>query len=271
MHKQLPKQFPKCVPMVIAAVLGASALVSSALIRAADNYTEAEIHVLRGLSERQSTVNRFNKLAAEKGSTELVRLIAQKDLDEHTKLNEEVSALAKKIGITGVGGGMPPGAGGAPGAGGPPSGAGPQAGGAGPSPGQSQPPGNTPGGMAGGPPNGGGAGAGGPGAYASRYYAELEKLSGAEFDEKYLLRSLQYHEDMERTLNVELRDGVNPELLAWTKSHIKQYEQHATLIQRVLFGEVTSIKAEQPLGAEMRNDGPGGGPPPSKPVTDKIK
>jgi predicted outer membrane protein len=251
-------------PLILAiGVLGINTLATSA-----DNHTEAEVHVIRNMSERQNTVNRFNKLAAEKASTELVRTIAKKDLEEHSKLFDELRALGKSTGIDNPGAGMPPSVSGPQGAGGPP-----------PGPSQNQPQNQTPGqnqgqppvqnGMqAGGPgPGGGGMGAGGPSGYADRYYAELEKLSGAAFDEKYLLRSLQYHEDMERTLNGELRNGVNPELLTWTKDHVKQYEQHATLIQRVLFGEVTRIDATQALGAEMRNDGPGDGPPPSKPST----
>lgn len=243
----MKKQVLKVMAGVVTGVL-----VIGTPARGADNFSEAEVHVLRGLSERQNTVNRFNTLAAKKGSTELVRMIAQKDMEEHAKWNEEVAALAKKVGITGVGG-MP--AGGAPGAGAPagapPTGAAPQG----------MPP-QGDGMQAGAPGMGaGGPGAGGPGGYAARYLAELEKLSGAEFDEKYLLRSLQYHEDMERTLNGQLRNGVNADIMAWAKSHIDAYEQHATLIQRVLFGEVTSIKADQSLGSGMRNDGPGSGAP----------
>lgn len=239
----------KAIRRVTQLAVAAGVLGAAAWAVAADNYTEAEVHVIRNMSERQTTFNRFNKLAVEKGSTELIRQVAKKDLEEHEKLFEELKALSIRTGIDDFGTGM--------GAGGPPQG------GAGPAPQQGQPPA----GMAGGAPGADGMGGGmaaGPSGYANRYYAELEQLSGAAFDERYLIRALQYHEDMERTLNGELRDGVNPELLAWTKSHIKQYEQHATLIQRILFGEVTSINTDQQLGADMRNDGPGAGAPPSR-------
>jgi predicted outer membrane protein len=205
------------------------------LAMAADNYSDTETHVMRGISERQNTMGRWSALAAEKGSTEMVRRLARLDMDEHAKLNIEVRDLAAKIGISGVGMGAP---GGAPGAGGPP-------------------------GAAGGAPGGAraGGGGGGPNSYASKYSAQLAALSGEAFDEMYLLRALQYHEDLERTLSAEIRDGVNPELIAWSKANIKNYEAHSATIQRALYGELTSIPADAKTVAEAgaRRGGPPAG------------
>lgn len=239
-------------------MIAGSLLGAACLAQAADNYSETETHVMRGISERQNTMGRWSAMAAQKGSTELVRTFAQRDLDEHAKLNVEVRELAAKIGIAGVGVGGPGGPGGPGGTGGP--------GGPGGAPGGAPPGGANP--AAGGPPPGGaggppggpraGGGGGGPSSYANRYTAQLEKLTGADFDEMYLLRALQYHEDLERTVNGEIRDGVNPELIAWSKAHVKTYENHAQLIQRMLYGEVTGIPATGALGERGAGGPPGG-------------
>lgn len=228
---------------VAAALLGAMSVAT-----AADKYSETETHVVRGISERMNTLNRFSKLAMEKSSSELVKTFAKRDIEEHEKLSAELTALAKSLGIAGVGGGMPAGAapGGAPGAappaggapqgaGGPPAGAGPQvANGAG-----------RPGGAA------GGQGGAGPNTYASRYYTQLQGLSDEAFDEMYMLRALQYHEDIERSMNEEIRGGFSKELMDWSKANIQTYEAHAQLIQRILYGEQKTVPATGPLKATM--------------------
>ena len=254
----------------LAGVLAGATLVASVpLAHSADSFSDTETHVVRGLMERQSTMERFSKLALEKGSTDLVKTFAKLDIAEHEKLRTELGTLAGSIGITGAGiggaggpppGGAPPG-GGAPGAGGPPTGAAP--GGAGGPPGGAAAPGRVAPGGAGGPPGGAGGppggGGGGPSSYANRYLEQLNGLSGAAFDEMYLLRMLQYHEDLERTLNGEIRSGVNAQLIAWSKANVETYEKHAQLLQRMLYGETKSIPATGPLGAGGPG-GPGGAP-----------
>lgn len=262
----------KTTGICAAGLLGVMSLAAAA----ADKYSDTETHVVRGIMERQSTMARFSNLAIEKSTSQLIKDFAKRDIEEHTKLSADLAAVAGKLGITGAGiggGGAPPGAGGA---GGPPgggaAGAGPQGAGGAPGGGAGGPPGGgapgagpqgaggPPGGGAGGPPGGGGGGgAGGPSGYGNRYYEQLKTLSGKDFDEMYLLRVLQYHEDLERSVNGELRGGFAPELIAWAKANVDTYEQHARLVQRMLYGEVTSIPATGALGAGG-GGGPGGAP-----------
>ncbi|MFT3905758.1 MAG: DUF4142 domain-containing protein [Steroidobacteraceae bacterium] len=257
------------------AAVGLLGVVS--LAAAADKFSDTETHVVRGIMERQSTMARFSNLALEKSTSQLIKDFAKRDIEEHTKLSADLGAVAGKLGITGAGiggGGAPGGAGGAGGppgggAGGPPgAAAGGPPGAAGGAPGAGpQGAGGSPGGAggagaAGGPPGGGGAGGGGggPSSYANRYLEQLKTLSGKDFDEMYLLRVLQYHEDLERSVNGELRSGFAPELIAWAKANVDTYEKHAQLVQRMLYGEVTSIPATGALGAGGPG-GPGGGAP----------
>ncbi|MGC3982321.1 MAG: hypothetical protein QM808_13810 [Steroidobacteraceae bacterium] len=208
----------KMLKVCVAAALVVSAM---SIASAEDKYSEKETHVARGLSERMNTMSRWSKLAMEKGSTDLIRTFAKRDIEEHEKMSAELTALSKSLGIAGVGGGGAPG--GAPPSGGQgaPQGAAPQ--GAGPQGAGGPPAGAAPGGAPGGAPNGAagmgaGGGGGGPSSYGNRYYTQLQGLSGEAFDEMYMLRVLQYHEDMERTLNEEIRGGFRRNLMAWSKS-----------------------------------------------------
>lgn len=228
----------KTVKVCVAAALFAA----MSMANAADKYSEKETHVVRGVAERMNTLGRFSKLAIEKSSSEVVKTFAKRDIEEHEKLSAELTALAKSLGIAGVGGGGGMSPGGAPGAA--PVGAAPQgaAGGA-PAGGPQQQGAGGPGGQAG--------GGGGPSSYANRYYTELQGLSGEAFDEMYMLRALQYHEDLERSLNEEIRSGYSKELMEWAKANIETYEAHAQLIQRILYGEQKSVPATGPLNSGM--------------------
>jgi hypothetical protein len=73
----------------------------------AENCTETETHVMRGISERQNTLNRMSQLAVEKGSTQLIPDLAKIDQAERAKPNLVAYDLAQRIGIAGVGMGAP--------------------------------------------------------------------------------------------------------------------------------------------------------------------
>lgn len=227
-------------------VCAASMLLASVTVALAadEKYSEKETHVARGLSERMSTMNRFSRLAMEKSSSEMIKTFARRSIEENEKMGVELVALSKSLGIAGVGGGgMPPG-GAAPG-GAPPTGAGPQGapqGAGAPPQGAGSPPGAA-GGM--------GAGGAGPNTYASRYYTQLQGLSGEAFDEMYLLRVLQYQEDLGRTLNDEIRSGFSKELMAWSRSKVEEVEARSQLVQRILYGEQKEVPATGPLKATM--------------------
>lgn len=65
----------------------------------ASGISTAEEHVLRGYFDRQSTVIAAHKLALQKGSTEAIRKFAQSELDAYQQLGNQVAALYKKFGL----------------------------------------------------------------------------------------------------------------------------------------------------------------------------
>lgn len=207
--------------------------------------SDVEMHVVRGLLERANTSSSFAQIALTKSNSGAVKKAAQGYIDFATAINANLRAKGTELKISGISGGMPGGApGGAPpggGAGGPPGG---------------------PGGGAGGPPGGpgsGGRGATGPGVYASKFKAELNAASGDAFDEIYELRTLEYLEDMERTLLNESIAGATPALRDWAAANAKTYEAEAQVFARLLQGE--SAQSGPPPGVGGPQGAPAQGAP----------
>lgn len=218
--------------------------------------SDIEMHVVRGLLERANTSMGYARIALTKSSSDSVKKAAQGYIDAMTKLNEDLRATGLKLKIDGISG-MPPGGAPGAGAGGPggpggPGGAGAPGGAGGPA--GAAGPGGPPGGGAGGPPGGGGMARTGPGVYAARFTEELNKLSGDQFDEIYELRTLEYVEDMERTLLSESLTGATAALRDWAKANAQGYENQGQVFGRLAFGE---------SGGPGGPGAPGGGAPPS--------
>ncbi len=191
--------------------------------------SDIEMHVVRGLLERANTSSGFAKIALAKSNSDPVKKAAQGYIDFVTAINANLRAKGTELKIAGISG-MPPGGG----AGGPAGGA-------------------PPGGGAGGPP--GGMARSGPGVYSSKFTAELNAADADAFDEIYELRTLEYLEDIERTLLNESLTGATPALRDWAKENAAGYEAQAQIFARLLQGETG--QGGPPAGA----GGPGGGKP----------
>lgn len=224
-------------------LVAASLLSMSVSSFAADNVSERELHYVRGVLERSSTLGKFSQMAIEKSSNEKVKAFAKRTIDEYVAQNKSLAEVAGKLGITGAGigsggAGAPPSGGAA--ASGPPNGAAPRAAAAGAPAGG--PPGAQPGGA------GGSAAGSGPAGKAQAIVAQLQKASGEEFDNLYLLRAIQYHEDIERNMIGEIMtETANPELLKWSKANIATYIKNAKSAQALVFGE--EERGAPPVGA----------------------
>lgn len=230
-----------------------AAISCPTLVWAADAavMTDYETHFVRGLAQRQDAQITLDKMALEKGSTDLVKAFAQSDIDVHTEGKDSLIAVGKQLNAWGAGGAGPP-SGGAMRPGGPP-GAAPPGGGAG----------GPPGGAAGGPPGGGagdpGAGAGGPGGgmggppganVKDLFTDALSSATGADFDRLYLLVSILQHEEFLRAMDMEIEtSGHNAQLIAWTKTHVEPFRRQARHIQKLLRGEGDAV--DNPLEREI--------------------
>jgi len=199
--------------------------------------SDTETHVVRGLLERANTSIRFANIALARSQTDRVKAAAQVYIDAMTKVSADLRAEGLRLKISGISGVPPRG-----GPGGPPGG----------------PPGGGPGGPPGGGPPGGMARTG-PGVYSARFTAELNSLSGDQFDEIYELRTIEYLEDMERTLLNESLTGATPALRDWAGAHAKTYETQAMVFARLAFGETGG--GGPPPGAGGPGGAPAGGQP----------
>ena len=204
--------------------------------------SDVETHVVRGLLERSNTSIGYARIALARSQSDRVKAAAQGYIDAMTTVSANLRAEGLSLKISGISGGMPRGAGG------PPSGA----------------PGGAPGGPPGGAPGGGGGPPGGmarsgPGVYAAKFTAELNSLSGDQFDEIYELRTLEYLEDMERTLLNETLTGATPALRDWARANAKTYEAQAMVFARLAFGE-TGGGGPPPGVGGPGGAAPGGGP-----------
>lgn len=77
-------------------------LSSTGASLAASGISTEEEHVLRGYFDRQSTVVAADKLALQKGSTEAIRKFAQSELDMYQQLGTDLAALFKQFGLVTV-------------------------------------------------------------------------------------------------------------------------------------------------------------------------
>ncbi len=270
----------------------ALAAIPTLVLAAVPSITDNEEHVFRGFFDRQSGIIALDRVALEKGSAD-VKTFAQSELDMISKFASDLGKLGDKFGLItrgmtsgggspklgqgmtrgfaelpadatwfsksqfsnplamgDMGGGAAPPAGGAP-AGAPPAGAAPQGAG----------PGAGPGGAA--PGGAGGMGAGG-GPQQNRYdydAADLQKLSGKDFDKQYLLRVAVAHNAILRHVSSSISEsGANPDLVEFSKSALKTIAQQNQKIESLLSGQ--GLNAGPPAGA--RPQGEAGAPPAAK-------
>lgn len=210
------------------------------------NLNDYETHLIRGLAQRQSAAVEYDRMAVEKSSEGLTKAVAELALQIHTAGHENIEELGRNLGAWGEVGrgpmdprGRPPGpglggaTGGAPGGpGGPPDGP----------TGPGRPPGgfNTP-----------------PGGHFNEALADA---SGGEFDRLYLLLTILQNEEMQRAIALHIESAentdVNPELLAWTTSHVEVYRSLARKVQKAARGEGDEV--DNPLNREGGAVGPPG-------------
>lgn len=272
---------------MIAALVSLPVLLQPVLLQAAvPAITDQEEHVLRGFFDRQSNAIALNKLALQKGSKDSIKKFAQSELDLYQKLAEAVSKVDDEFklisqpitngnnspklgqGVTRGVTELPPGASWvAPGVanllngGGGPPGMAPGAGGTGGPPGGGAPGAGPQGGPPGAPPGGGG----GRGGMMARYdydLADMQKLSGEEFDKQYALRVAIAHNAMLGHISSELNEpGANPDLVAMAKSSFTLIAAQNSNIERLLLGQDLS---NGPPGARPPAGAPPGAPAPQK-------
>lgn len=178
--------------------------------------SETEVHVVRGLLERANTSAGFARIALTRSTSPAVKQAAQDYIDGIGKVSADLRSAGTALKIEGISGGPPPG--------GAPPGGGPGGGGS--------PPG---GGGPGGP--GGGMARSGPGVYAARFTDELNSVPTDKFDELFELRTLEYLEDMQRTLLSESVSGETPALRDWVKANAQAYIAQGRAFARLAFGE----------------------------------
>lgn len=228
------------------------------------NLNDYEVHLVRGLAQRQQAAMTYDKIAVERASSDLTKAVAKRALEIHTAGQTSISELGKKLaawgavgqgpvgpgGAGGPGGAAPQGAGGPPGggAGAPPQGgAGPQAAGGAPA---GAPQGAAPQGAA-------GMGGGNMLAFATppggSFEDALKKASGVEFDRLYLLLTILQNEEMQRAIAMQIesvatKPKTNAELTQWSKDHVETYRSLARVVQKAVRGEGES--ADNPLNRE---------------------
>lgn len=261
----------------------ALATIPALVFAAVPTISDTEEHVFRGFFDRQSGIIALDRVALEKGSAD-VKTFAQSELDMISGFAKQLGVLGDKFGLVTRGmtaGGASPklgqgmtrgfaelpegatwfskgqfsnplamgdmgmGAGAAPAAGAPQSAA---------------PAGGAPGGAA------GGMGAGGGGAAQNRYdydAADLQKLSGKDFDKQYLLRVSIAHNAILRHVSGEINEaGANPELVEFAKTALKTIAQQNSKIESLLSGQ--GLNAGPPGGAGGQGAAPGGAAPPAR-------
>lgn len=74
-----------------------------------------------------------------------------------------------------------------------------------------------------------------PPGYFAAAVTRLNTLSGVDFDRQYLLLVLQCHAFLERSLNGQLRTGVQPELQSWIRQNIDAMEQQSRNVDHALY------------------------------------
>ncbi|MGC3981064.1 MAG: DUF4142 domain-containing protein [Steroidobacteraceae bacterium] len=230
---------------------------------AAPAITDNEEHVFRGFFDRQSGIVPVHKLALEKGSAD-VKTFAQSELDMISSFATDLSKLADKFGLitrgmkagdaspklgqgttrgfdklpddgaTWFSKGVNPLSGGMPGM--------PTAAAGGAAPQGGAPAGAPPAGAApGGAPAGMGAAPAGGGNRQTRYdydLADLQKLSGADFDKAYLLRVSIAHNAQIRHISNELSEpGANADLINFAKASLKTLAAQNSKIESLLSGQ----------------------------------
>jgi predicted outer membrane protein len=193
-------------------------------IAAAGKLQESELHYVRNDLERLNTSSGFAEIAVQRAGKPLVKAFAQQLIEHHAaltaSLNSAMQPYAEEIHPSARGGG-----------GAPPAGAGARAGAGGTGPAAS-------------PRAGGGATeTTGPGVFSRNIKAELNGLSGDAFDEMFLLRTIQYHEDVQRRTSMEMRlAGANADILKWIDANAQKIEADTAIAQRIVLGQMTTLE-----------------------------
>lgn len=209
------------VPMNLACtlLLGATLTVPIPL-HAAGLLQETELHYVRNDLERLNTSTGFAEIALQRSTNPLVKAFAQQVINNHTALIASLNAAMAPYEAQIHPNRNPAGATAAPAAGGmAPGGAAPV------------------GGMAAGATE-----ATGPAVFAKAIKAELNGLSGAALDQMFLLRVIQYHEDVQRRTSVEMRlKDANPDILKWIDANLTRIEADSAIAQRIVLGQMTDV------------------------------
>lgn len=197
------------------AVCAAVALCFSG-VAAAGKLQESELHYVRNDLERLNTSSGFAEIAVQRAGKPLVKAFAQQLIEHHTaliaSLNSAMQPYADEIHPSARAGGAPAAAAGA---------------------------------SAGAPPRAGGGAAEttGPGVFSRNIKAELNGLNGDAFDEMFLLRTIQYHEDVQRRTSMELRlAGANADILKWIEANVQKIEADTAIAQRIVLGQMTTLE-----------------------------
>ncbi|MFT3752521.1 MAG: DUF4142 domain-containing protein [Paludibacter sp.] len=187
---------------------------------AAGKLQETELHYVRNDLERLNTCSGFAEIALQRSTNPLVKAFAQQVINNHTaliaSLNAAMAPYEDEI-----------------------------------HPNRNRTGGNTPSasnGMATGAPVAAGMGATatteatGPAVFAKAIKAELSGLSGEALDKMFLLRVIQYHEDVQRRSSVELRlPGANADILKWIDANLPRIEADSAIAQRIVLGQMTDV------------------------------
>ncbi|MGC3982336.1 MAG: DUF4142 domain-containing protein [Steroidobacteraceae bacterium] len=213
-------------------------LVSAAMLPlsgfAAGKLQETELHYVRNDLERMNTCSGFAEIALQRSTNPLVKAFAQRVIDNHNtwvaSLNAAMAPYDDEIHPSKNGGGAAA-----------PAASTGMAAGAAPAGGMA---------AAGAPPAGGMAAGGaaateatGPAVFAKAIKAELGGLSGDALDKMFLLRVIQYHEDIQRRTSTEMRvPGANADILKWINENLPKIEADTAIAQRIVLGQMTTLE-----------------------------
>lgn len=179
---------------------------------------ETELHYVRNDLERLNTSTGFAEIALQRSGNALVKAFAQQIINNHTALIASLNAAMvpydSEIHPNKANSTAP-----APQTGAPPPNGGMAAGGAAQA-----------------------AQATGPAVFAKAIKSELSALSGDALDKMFLLRIIQYHEDVQRRTSVETRlTGANADILKWIGANLPKIEADTAIAQRIVLGQMTDV------------------------------
>lgn len=186
---------------------------------AAGKLQETELHYVRNDLERLNTCSGFAEIALQRSTNPLVKAFAQQVINNHTaliaSLNAAMAPYDAEIHPNKSAAGAPPA-----------------------TPANGMAASGAAGGMAAGATE-----ATGPAVFAKAIKAELGSLSGDALDKMFLLRVIQYHEDVQRRTSVELRlKDANADILAWIGANLTKIEADTAIAQRIVLGQMTTLE-----------------------------